>query len=298
MGLLGHMVAGAAQGAGNAAAKIGFTQIEANIREEQAKRLAEFTSTLQEGVQTRAEDRGMVNRAAERATIFGETLERAPQMADLEVDKAKKLAAAKLETDFAELQKLGPERIRQAVQQQTETLKAMSTPEMLKHARLQAQAKHIVDPAYAPLKLADGTVVMVDARSGKTTGTLKGADGAELVIRDGAEQSAAVASLQYANNALRIAETKYKTDLNSVKDVTTDPKVKEQTVALAEAEWRQAQASSHALAASALAVLQRNMKAPPVKPKAGLIDAPETYPGGGNAAPAVRTFDPATGKFN
>jgi hypothetical protein len=283
MGLLGDMLAGAADRGGAALEKAGLVKWEADVREEAAKRLEEHRSRLAEDSAVRAEQRGIENRKTERGIIHEETKARAADLTAIEVDRQLKVGMAKNQVDLDKLKAEGPERIRQAVQTQTETLAAMSTPEALKQARSIALAKHIVDPSYQLVPLSDGTIATVDTKSGKSGGVLKGADGEPLVRKDSEELKAATEALRFANQISTVANASYRATINSpeMKDIGTDPATKERVRAEAEATLASEKKRAEELAACAIAVLMRKGKATPPKVP-GLMDAgPESYPGGG-----------------
>lgn len=93
-GLLGYMAAGAAERGGAVVEKVGLAQIEADIREAQAKRLAEHTSQLQEGVEVRREDRGIINARNTRGEILEENIANAPRLREVKIADAIELTKA------------------------------------------------------------------------------------------------------------------------------------------------------------------------------------------------------------
>lgn len=304
MGLIGAALAGGVQGLGEAGEKSALMyqrqQGELDIQKEmmELKHLKDVAlANLHGDIQTRVHaanvkaDTGEVGARIEAQTaplvaqrkalapVEAEAaggVARATAQAGVDVANDPKNVSARIKAEQDAFNAMEPLKRKAAIDAEVEKVRAMATPEMLKAVRAEAQAKHIVDPAYTLVPLGDGTVATFDARSGRTTGTLNGPDGKPLIRKDPEELKAATSVINMANQNLKIAQAEYKATLS---DMSGDPAVK----ARAEADWKNAQLEAKRLTAPAYAVLYG---------KAGIEEAP--------AAPTETTgktgWDSATGK--
>lgn len=296
MGLLGFVAGGIGDAGQKVAAKAGdyleksTLQDEANaaqtLRETTLEGLRSTNRIAEHAANAAVDTAEAPKRAAATATAKGEAdLALAPRFTDVEVERQKKVGEVKIAQEVEAFKALAPLKRQEALAADVEKVKAMSTPEMLAAARKIAQATHIVDPSYQLIPNADGTVTTFDAKSGKSGGVLKDADGKPIVRKDATEVTAASTLINNANTELKLAEAKYKVDATSL-----DEKVRSQ----AEVEWKAAQESARALKAPAIALLYRGAKIPDMK-----NDAPASSgPAKPTSAEEVKALPPGTEFIN
>lgn len=253
MGIIAGMLAGAAEGAGNAGVKVGLNEQEAAIQAERDARLKENAIALQHS----AEDIRQAGRtadieqdtspavvakkaAAASGLITGTTAARVADTAAVSAQNAK--------DELARFQLLEPAKRKAVVDDAVAKLTALSTPDMLAAARKIALSTHIVDPSYTLIPNADGTVTTFDSKSGKSGGVLKDSAGEPVIRKDPEELKAAASVINMANTNLRIAQAEHKATIN---DINTD----QQSKAAADEAWKAAQADARRVSAPALAIL-------------------------------------------
>lgn len=302
--LMGKGVAGGAVGAGQATSALGFEQFKQNALESRDATLAGYRQQEQErgfahdeGMLTKREDVRQAGRQADinqdvspanveaRANAVVRTSE---LTLPAEVAKKKALAVVDTEQKVDEFTKLAPLKRQEAIDTALANLKALSTPEALAASRKIALATHIVDPSYSAIPQADGTVVMFDSRSGKTSGILKTPDGEPVIRKDPEELKAATSVINMATGNLRIAQAEHKATM-------ADPMADAPAKARANAEWQQAQAEAKRLTAPAYAVLFGKAGAEPASttPPAGSgVDWSKFL--GNNPKPGASANPPAT----
>ena len=273
MGLL-DIAAGAAAGGGAALEKVGYKLIDEEIQRSRDDRLEEFRSKAADLVNTRTieaegrantrtiegEQRRPGNISAETTARvnaeFEASIAHAPKALQAEIARQTALNTVRVEGALQEFKALAPLKRQEAIDTEVAKITASATPDMLKATRAIAQSKHIVDPMYSLVPQSDGTVATFDARSGRTTGVLKDADGKPLIRKDPEELKAAVSVLNMASTNLKIAEAAYKADSASL-----EPGVKEK----ATIQWESAQREAKQISAPAFAVLYGKAKIPGVK---------------------------------
>lgn len=241
---MGGIVAGALAGAGQAAERSLHTLQQQFGAEDLLKMRSEADKELATLHATLARETHAANRETDIATA-GRFIE---AQTPAKVAERKELLAVDTADAVRRFELLEPLQRKAAIQTAEESLRALSTPEMLKFARQQALAKHIVDPSYSLIPQADGTVVTFDSRSGKNAGVLKDTDGKPIIRKDPEEIKAATSIINMANTNLRIAQAEHKAAM-------ADPAGDDQSRAAANAAWKAAQEESKRLSMPAYAVL-------------------------------------------
>ena len=322
MGLLGFGLAGAAEKAGSFIQKTSLDQIESDIALERAQAIKLFSSKVDEDAAIRGEDRKIKNDKLVRDQRWQEEQDQNPKRIAMEIEKRKQINIEETRAAVDRFTQLAPLQREEALKTETERLKAMATPEALKAARSIALAKHIVDPSYTAVANDDGTVLMVNSKNPRDTFELKDPATGEPVVRKDPEQLKAATVF---NNSLNAERTAANAELNAARahykdqkpnDPATPPEAKQ----AAEKAWAAAEAAHRAKIAG-IDERQRLVQAVifgKAKPKGGMVEQPEQPEqlggprgeapkaealGGprGEApkaeAPAVRKYNPKTGKF-
>ena len=192
-----------------------------------------------------------------------------------EVERQKQFSAVEVQSKVDEFTKLAPLKRQEAIEAAVAQVKAMATPEMLKASRDIALSKHIVDPSYSAVPESDGTVTLLDTKSGRTK-KMVDADGKPIIRKDPEELKAATAVLTMVNADLRVARAEHQTSLQSAMG-------DQKATAVANAEWQNAQEKANRLVAPAMAVLYG---------KAKISDVGQPAPSIGNAADAGNNRPP------
>lgn len=244
--------------AGGATAQLGLEGVRATLDQQKIKLASDLAEQRTIGAEQRAPGVAAATTTATRDAEAGATVRNAPGLLNVETTRAKALNDEQTRAELERFKALAPVKRQEEIDTAVEKLRALSTPEMLTKERAIKLAGHIVDPVYALVPQADGTVIAVNSHDAKDTKVLKDADGKPIVRKDPEEMKAAVAVINMANTNLKIAEAAYKADASSL-----EPGVKEKaTVA-----WNAAQAEAKQLTAPAYAVLYQKAKIPGVDDK-------------------------------
>ena len=189
--------------------RLGFAHREKMVGVESRSRLAE----RQAGIEQDVDPENVRRRGLAAGTLIEATI-------PARVKERKELAAVDIQTELDKFSKLAPLHRQEAIDSAVAVLTAKSTPEMLEATKKIAQAGNIVNPSYALIPNADGTVTTFDSRSGKSGGTLMGPDGKPIIRKDPAELTAATAVINMANTNLKIAQAEHKA---AIADIGIDP---------------------------------------------------------------------------
>lgn len=241
---MGAIIAGALQGAGEAGVQSGL-QMQKKLGEEDLIRLRAESEKDLANVRAQLERENYEHRV--ETDISARPRMQAAELPG-ELKKRKEFAAIDTDAKVEEFKKLAPLQREEAVKLAEQSLRAMTTPEMLRLTRAQAQAKHIVDPSYTLIPQGDGTLVAFDQRTGKNTGVLKGEDGKPLIRKDPEELKAVATALNAAGTNLRIEEAAFNA---AMKDPSADDAAK----AAAQAKFDAARADYERIKGPAMAVL-------------------------------------------
>lgn len=242
--------------AGGATAAVGLEGVRATLDQQKIELASQLAEKRQIGAEQRAPGVAAATTTATADATAAATVRNAPGLLDVEIKHKEGIDAAALKGEVEKFKTLAPVKRQEEIDTAVAKLAALSTPETLANARKIALAGQL--PSYTLVPQADGTVVMFDVHTGKSTGTLNDADGKPIVRKDPEEMKAAVSVINLANTQLKIAEAAYKADSSSL-----EPGAKEKaTVA-----WQAAQAEAKQIAAPAYAVLYQKAKIPGVAGK-------------------------------